>query len=264
MRTRPVSITVIGWLLLVAGFLTLPAGFAPSDDPQVQAILSRRPVPIAVQQGMLLAGAIANLVSGYFLLRGQNWARHLYMAWTIVQLGYAWLAAPFRLAIVPGAIFFLVVAVALFRPRANAFFAGDELVDVVSGGTTPRRVVGICFYIFAGFFLVCSSFGAFMRVELAEKSVTLLVMLLPAIGMLWLGRMASGREGSRRDFGSVLVASAVVSGLMSASIALMVFDPDFHKLVPMEHLDDYASGILWIAAMGGAGGVVLFRQRPGA
>jgi hypothetical protein len=257
MRTRPIFITVIGWLLLASGFLTLPAAFAPTDDPQVQEILARRPVPVAVQQGMLLAGAVANLVSGYFLLRGQNWARHLYVAWTIVQLGYAWLAAPFRLAIVPGAIFFLIVAGLLFAPRANAFFAGDELVDLMSRGTTPRRVVGIGFYLLAGFFLVCTSFEAFIRAGLGEKSVTLGAMLLLAIGLLWFGRTASGGDGSRRDVGWVLVASAVASAMMATSIALMVLDPDFRQLVPLENLNDYASGFLWIAAMGGAGGYVL-------
>ena len=261
MRTRPIFITVIGWLLVASGFLTLPAAFAPANDPQVQEILARRPVPVAVQQGMLLAGAVIGLVCGYSLLYGQNWARHLYVAWTIVQLGYGWLAAPLRLALVPGAVFFVVVAGFLFSPRANAFFAGEGFVRLVSRETSPRRVVGIGFYITAGFFFVCSSLAAFASDELGPKWLALATMALPALGFLWLGKMATDTANWRRDCGWVLVASAIVSALMAGSIALMMLDPDFQKLVPMARLNDYATGALWIVAMGAVGAAMLSTVR---
>jgi len=264
MRTRPVSITIIGWFLLLSGFLTLPGAFGLGDDPHVREMLARQPVPVAVQQGMLLAGAAASLVSGYFLLRGQNWARHLYVAWTLVQLGYAWLVIPYRLVIVPGAIQFLLIVYLLFRPRANAFFAGSELVDVVAGEISPRRVFGIGTYVVAGTFLVCSSFVGFLGVTWETKWGALGTMLLPALFFLWIGRTLSGTPRWLRDVGVVLVASAAVSACMALSMRLLASDPDFQKMMPPEPLNAYVTGGVWIALMGLAGWVALYvsgRQR---
>ena len=261
MRSRPISISIIGWFLLVSGVLTLPGAFARSDDPRVEELMARRPVPIAVQQGMLFAGAVANLVSGYFLLRGQNWARHLYVAWTIVQFGYAWLAAPFRLVIVPGVLFFLLVAFFLFRPRANAFFAGSELVDVVAGEITPRRVVGIGSYVLAGVFLVTTCFAAFLETPWAEKSLAMFVLLTFVAGCLAIGRLASGAGRWLRDLGVVFVATAAVSAFMVLSLAMLVMDPEFRALMPPMQLDDYRSGIGWIALLGAIGGVAMYVGR---
>jgi hypothetical protein len=258
MRTRPVSITIIGWFLLVSGFLTLPGAFGLGDDPQVREMLARQPVPIAVQQGMLLAGAVANLVSGYFLLRGQNWARHLYVAWTLVQLGYAWLVMPYRLVIVPGAIVFLLIAYLLFRPRANAFFAGGALVDVVAGEISPRRAFGIGSYVVAGSFLVCSSFVGLMGVPWETKWGMLGMMLLPALFFLWIGRTLSGTPRWLRDVGVVLLASAAMSVCMALSMGLLASDPEFQKMMPPEPLNAYGTGGVWIVAMGLAGWAAFF------
>lgn len=261
MRSRPISISIIGWFLLVSGVLTLPGAFSRSDDPRVEELMARRPVPIAVQQGMLFAGAVANLVSGYFLLRGQNWARHLYVAWTIVQFGYAWLAAPFRLVIVPGLLFFLLVVFFLFRPRANAFFAGSGLVDVVASEITPRRVVGIGSYVLAGVFLATTCFAAFLDTAWAEKSGAMVVMLLPVVAGLAIGRLASGAGRWLRDVGVVFLSTAAVSVFMVLSLAMLVMDPEFQKLMPPMHLDDYTSGIGWIAGLGAIGALALFVGR---
>ncbi len=253
MRPRPLSITIIGWYLLVVGFLTLPGAFGPGDDPQVQAMFARQRVPVAVQQAVILAGSVANLVSGYFLLRGQNWARHLYVAWTLVQFGYAWLAIPYRLVIIPGALLFLLIVYLLFRPRANSFFAGGELVDVVAGKISPRRVFGIGAYVMAGSFLVCSSFVGMMGVTWETKWGALATMLLPALLFLWIGRALSGTPRWLRDVGVVLVASAAVSACMALSMSLLSADPEFQKLMPPEPLDAYWTGGVWIVLMGLAG-----------
>jgi hypothetical protein len=266
MRSRPISVTIIGWFLLASGVLTLPGAFAPTDNPEVQELMARRPVPIVVQQVMLFAGAVANLVSGYFLLRGQNWARHLYIAWTIVQFGYAWLAAPFRLVIVPGVLFFLLVAFFLFRPRANAFFAGSELVDVVAGEIAPRRVVGIGGYVLAGVFLTTTCFAAFINQPWAEKSGAILVMLVPVLACLAIGRIASGSAYSAngrwlRDLGVVFVATAAASAFMVVSLAMLMMDAEFQKLMPPMPLDDYWSGLAWIAVTAAIGGAALYAGR---
>jgi hypothetical protein len=266
MRSRPISITIIGWFLLVTGVLTLPAGLAPIDNPEVQELMARRPVPIVVQQVMLFAGALVNLVSGYFLLRGQNWARHLYVAWTFVQIGYAWLTVPIRLLIVPGVLFCLLVAFFLFRPRANAFFAGEENVDLVTGEISPRRALGIGFYSLAGMSLMSSCFGAFAAMPWSEKSVGISVLLMLSSACLATGRLASGPAYSAngrwlRDFGVVFVATSAGTAFVVLSLAILSRDPEFLKQMPPMHLDDYWSGGAWIAGLAAIGGAALYAGR---
>ncbi|MGD9637058.1 MAG: hypothetical protein AB7G28_13620 [Pirellulales bacterium] len=261
MRSRPVSITVIGWFLLVSGMLTLPGAFAPTDDPRVAELMARRPVPVEVQQAMLLAGAVVNFVSGYFLLRGQKWARHLYIAWSLVQFGYAWMAAPIRLAIVPGLLFFSLVVFLLFRPRANAFFAEEGFVDVVERQIPPRRALGIASYSLAGVFLATTCFAAFLDTPWIEKSVALFVLLVPVAACWAVGSLASGAGQRLRDVGILFVATAATSSFMVLSVALLVSDPEFRELMTPMNLDDYMSGIAWIGLLGAVGGLALWAGR---
>ena len=129
MTNRPTSITVIGWLLIVLGALgalgmIMALGIS---TPEMQELMAKNPIPIPIQYAMSFAGLAISIVSGYFMLKGQNWARLLYVIWSAVGFLIGLATSPMKIAMIPGIVVFLLIVFFLFRPKANAFFAGTGL-----------------------------------------------------------------------------------------------------------------------------------------
>ena len=122
MGIRPTSITVIGWLLIVRGAVTLLMSVATWDSPEVQHLMNENPLPLPVQYAMLLVGVAVALVSGAALLRGQNWARFLYVGWGSIAVVTGLLTSARATALLPGVVVFVIIAIFLFRPKANEYF----------------------------------------------------------------------------------------------------------------------------------------------
>jgi hypothetical protein len=56
------------------------------------------------------------------MLKGQNWARFLYVGWGIAGFLIGITTSPVKAALIPGVVFFLLIVFFLFRPKANEFF----------------------------------------------------------------------------------------------------------------------------------------------
>lgn len=105
---RPLLITLLGWLLILAG----AAQFV------LHAALIRGPVHLGDLSVPLFELII--VVAGVFLLRGSNWARWLAAAWIGFHVGVGFLNS-----VVQGVIHSLIFAFfvwLLFRPEVNAWF----------------------------------------------------------------------------------------------------------------------------------------------
>jgi hypothetical protein len=79
---RPVSVTVISWILIATAVIGLLAWILMAFGPgkrQLENITRIWGMSVGVQILFGLAGNTIMLVCGFFLLRGRNWAR-----WTIV------------------------------------------------------------------------------------------------------------------------------------------------------------------------------------
>jgi hypothetical protein len=70
---------------------------------------------------MIYVGLLVTMISGLAMLKGQNWARLLYVIWGAVGglIGVA--TSPMKTAMIPGFVIYLVF-VFLFRPNANQYF----------------------------------------------------------------------------------------------------------------------------------------------
>jgi len=75
---------------------------------------------------MMYAGLLITLVCGIAMLKGQNWARLLYVGWSIIGFIIGMATSPMKALMIPGVIVFLVVAFFLFRPKANEYFKATE------------------------------------------------------------------------------------------------------------------------------------------
>ena len=121
--TRPTSVTVIAWCILVSCVLGLAQGIWTMFDPLSQEMMKTVRAPVQVQYAMMFAGFIVSALCGIMLLRGRGWARSLWVAWTGVGMVFGLVISPMPVAIIPGAILFLVAAFFLYRPVASAYFS---------------------------------------------------------------------------------------------------------------------------------------------
>jgi hypothetical protein len=117
-NVRPLSVTILAWVYIVVGTV----GFAY----HFTGIYATN----ALRDGILteVVEALA-IVSGAFMLRGQNWARWLAIAWMafhVVLIAFGFVMSAFgafrELAI--HFLFFSVITWILFRPAAVRYFRG--------------------------------------------------------------------------------------------------------------------------------------------
>ena len=131
MRTRPTSITVIAWILILAGGISLITTTLMIDNvmnnPAASKLLNQSPIPVPVQYAMTYAGLLIMLVSGFAMLKGQNWGRWLYVVGTAVGFLVGIITSPLKEMMIPGFVVYVVVSFFLFRPKANSYFSDREL-----------------------------------------------------------------------------------------------------------------------------------------
>lgn len=111
--SRPISVTIVAWFVIALNLLSgiiILAAFLKSPNPDYQFAF-----------GCL--GSVVAIVCGFFMLKGKNWSRWLYIAWCAAGLAFA-LATVEPLMLVPGAVKTLIIAFFLFRSSANAYFRG--------------------------------------------------------------------------------------------------------------------------------------------
>ena len=124
MKKRPTSITVIAWILIVMCGISLITSTISLNNPMAKELMSRSPISIPIQYAMMYVGLLIILISGIAMLKGQNWARLLYVIWSIIGFVIGIATSPMKAAMIPGFVVFLIIAFFLFRPKANEYFAG--------------------------------------------------------------------------------------------------------------------------------------------
>ena len=106
--TRPLPVTLIGCLYIVTGLVGSAAH-----------LLDHRGFGADVFWAVLTN--VMALIGGVWMLRGQNWARWLSIAWMALHVIISVFHSPRELIV--HALFLATIAFFLFRPRVNAYFA---------------------------------------------------------------------------------------------------------------------------------------------
>jgi hypothetical protein len=107
MNKRPISVTILSWILIAAGTVGLIY--------HVREIKTLPYDTLLVEFVRLLA-----VIAGAFMLRGHNWARWLAIVWiafhVVVSYFHSWGEVAMH------AVILAVFAYILFRPAASAYF----------------------------------------------------------------------------------------------------------------------------------------------
>jgi hypothetical protein len=113
MNRRPLSVTVIAWLYIVAGSVALIYHLLPQRSGFQKQISSFELLSACVIR--LLA-----ILAGVFLLRSCNWARWLAVAWMVYHVVLSWFHPFSELAF--HAVFLVLIVWSLFHRRASEYF----------------------------------------------------------------------------------------------------------------------------------------------
>ena len=132
MNPRPLAITVIAWIIIASSAISLVSTLFLINNPMAQELMATSAIPIPLQYGMMFVGLLVGLVCGVFMLKGANWARLLYVGWSILGFIISFVTTPGKLMLLPGAVFLAVVVFFLFRPNANAFFSTEAKTDLAA------------------------------------------------------------------------------------------------------------------------------------
>lgn len=123
MEKRPVSLTIIGWLLIVLALFGLYAVATMASNPLAMKMLAQMHVSLALEQAWGALGAIVNLVCAYGILKGLPWSRVLYAVWGVIGVIVSFYISPMKAAVVLGLIILVVIAAFLWTNSANDWFS---------------------------------------------------------------------------------------------------------------------------------------------
>lgn len=122
MNNRPTSLTIIAWLMIIGAAFGLYGALTLASNPMAAEMMRSSPLPLAFHQAIGVIGAIISLICGYGVLKGFNWARLLYVGWSIGGFVLSLVTIPIPSILIMSAVFFAVIVFFLFRPAANAWF----------------------------------------------------------------------------------------------------------------------------------------------
>lgn len=123
MTKRPVSLTIIAWILIVLGLLGLYGAATLGSNPMAAKMLAQSPVPLVVNQLWSALGAIVGFIVAYGIFKGQPWSRILYVVWSIIQILVNLYISPMKALLVVSVIVLVVFSIFLFGEKANDWFS---------------------------------------------------------------------------------------------------------------------------------------------
>lgn len=122
MKTRPVSVTVIAWILLLINALSLLGSLMTINDPLAREQMAESPIPVTLQFVVTYLVLSISILCAIFMMRAANWARLLYIACGAIGLVFGLLASSEKLWLIPGILIYAIIVFFLLRPKAKAYF----------------------------------------------------------------------------------------------------------------------------------------------
>ena len=125
-RKRPTGVSVVGWILIVMGALSLLSMFISAASTDYGATFAKNRFPVALQVVFGFVGLVITLVSGIYILKGASWARWLYIGWGACGIFFSLANLGFSLLILPGLIFYALFTAVLLQKESSTYFQGSN------------------------------------------------------------------------------------------------------------------------------------------
>lgn len=246
LQPRPTSITVIAWLSFVSVGLSLFPFMNNQNSPMAQEMMRRNLLPIPLQHLLQYADIPISLVIGIALLKGKNWARSLWVVYGIFGLIIFLVAWPIKAMVIPSLVFLAFLTFFLFRPKANAYFAGKEMIPEDASQSAGSLVLyGISILCFA--FVGLTAFS--IKLSLLEKLMFMVVPAVLAVLTLKSGLSKPRPINWKRLVGIVLIVSALLASAVVLFFSCLSMSQAYRELYPNDRTvvcSDYVTGILCV------------------
>jgi hypothetical protein len=130
---RPTGLTVIAWLLIVFGGLSIIGTIFTLNNPLTAEMMSKIPVPVSIQYIIMFAGIIITVVSGFSILFDQGWGRYLYVIWSVLAILYSLATSPMKFMLILSVVILIVFAYFMFNKKANEYFKTLKIQEDETG-----------------------------------------------------------------------------------------------------------------------------------
>ena len=128
MEKRPLSLTIIAWVLVILALLELAGIVMATTSAELAAKMAEQSnMPPAYQQAWTAIGAIVTLVVAYGIWKGQPWSRVLYVVWGVIGIVVGYLVGSPGYGMILGVVILVVISACLFTNRANEWFNASGL-----------------------------------------------------------------------------------------------------------------------------------------
>jgi hypothetical protein len=124
--TRPLSVTVISWLLIVMAVVSVYSFATYWNDPLTHELMAKTPLPVNIQFALSVVGVVVFLASGAAMLNRQNWGRLVYVTWSGISILVNLATSPVKILVIPSFLITALFAALLFRPAANEYLSGSR------------------------------------------------------------------------------------------------------------------------------------------
>jgi len=123
MKTRPKSIAIISWFLIIISVISIIAAVFTYDSPEALKAMELSVLPIGIQYTLMVIGTLLTVTCGILMLKGHIMGRNIYIGWTVISLILSFFTSPAKTMVIPGLILFAIFSFFLFRPKANEYFS---------------------------------------------------------------------------------------------------------------------------------------------
>lgn len=123
MKTRPLSISIISWFLIVTSALALISTVVNHNNPEVIKMMELSAMSTTLQFILIFVGLIITISSGVLMLKGNNLGRLTYSGWIVISFIITLITSPINLMLLPSIIVSLIIIFFLFRPKASEYFS---------------------------------------------------------------------------------------------------------------------------------------------
>ena len=125
MQKRPLSLTIIGWWLVLSAIFTAYSVLTIHSNPLAMQMLEKMGKSLTMHRALGLVGILVSAICAFGILKGLPWARVLYIVWTLISMAVMAFTLPMVSVLIISVAFFAVIAFFLFRPAANEWFAAS-------------------------------------------------------------------------------------------------------------------------------------------
>lgn len=257
MITRPITISIIAWLMIILAIscLVFESIYAVTVTREfIFDSISNEPMLTPMQFAISYVPIAVNIISGLAMLKNQDWGRYFYI---ITSSALSIFVANYSLNTIDIIYIILVssFSILLYLPASNQYFMSSKLSIEASPTrnklgkiylTSIRNAFGIILLVLAGFLLFLATGYSYLSIEaMNTKWITTFGVITFASVLIFLGLALTSFKNRKQTIGIVFLGSSLFN-IVYLFILVVLFTTEGSNEIPARESIwrhyDYLSG----------------------